>query len=105
MSYDRLAVELRANLLSPRETTPNKERTGNEQSAPLAPSNWNSWEEIAGKHNRAVLGKLIKQYGVDAVAEAVTIVATKQPADPVGYIHGILRNSQSRNDHLLDMCE
>jgi hypothetical protein len=59
-----------------------------------APSLW-SLGEVAGIP-RSLTGKLIKQHGEERVSEAVAETIGKRPADPVGYVIGILRPKAKR---------
>lgn len=45
---------------------------------------------------RATLGKLIKTHGEAAVEEALLAVQAKQPADPLPYLHAVLRNQKAK---------
>jgi len=60
-----------------------------------APTLWDVWLSIPGvgdeKHARSHLGKLIKQYGEFAVAQAVAVTALKKPAEPNAFIEGQLK--------------
>ena len=56
-----------------------------------SPRVWDLWDDIAGINNRPTLTKLIKLNGEVEVAKAVAVVAQQQPADPVAYIHGVLK--------------
>ena len=56
-----------------------------------SPRVWDLWDDIAGTKNRPTLTKLINLHGEIEVAKAVAVVAQKQPADPISYIHGILK--------------
>ena len=75
---------------------PNKYEQGSEQPPPAALSVWDIWVSIAGESKRAVLGKLIKAHGEDAVAAAVAVVSTKRPAEPVSYLRAILTKPSRR---------
>jgi len=68
------------------------EGTGKEQNTPSAtPSIWDLWISVAGEKHRPTLGRLIRDHGEIEVAKAVAVVVQKNPADPVSYIHGILK--------------
>lgn len=69
---------------------------------PSALSVWDLWIEIAGERKRGLLGKLIAEFGEDAVAEGVAITSTKRPADPSSYLRGLLtkRNKRLNGDQV-----
>lgn len=67
----------------------------NEQGAVAPRSVWSQWERIAGTEARSELGHLIATHGESCVEAAVRAVVLKQPADPVSYLYGVLRNSRS----------
>lgn len=50
---------------------------------------WNLGEQYLG--SRALVGKLVKQYGEAPVFHAIAQTATHGAADPAAYIHGLLR--------------
>lgn len=57
------------------------------------PNVFSLWVSLVGdsKANRSVLGRMIKDYGEEAVIEAVAVTIAKQPAEPVSYLRGILK--------------
>lgn len=61
------------------------------QQRPGEVSFWDVWRSLPGADRGAFLGRLISQHGEAAVSEAVAKTAAKRPADPMGYITGILR--------------
>ncbi len=63
---------------------------------PSSDNIWSVWERFAGKSARPVLGKLIKQYGEHEVAKAIGVTILKQPADPKGYIYGVLNQNKRK---------
>lgn len=70
--------------------------TGGEPPDVADPTVWDLWVSVAGSKARPYLGKLIKQYGEERVSEAVAQTIGKRPADPVGYIAGILQPKQRK---------
>lgn len=61
---------------------------------PAGPANvYRLWVNLVGdtKANRGILGRMMKEFGEEAVIEAVAVTIAKQPADPVGYLRGVLR--------------
>lgn len=58
---------------------------------------WEAWMEIPGVTSRAILGKLVKQYGKERVGLAVLATDEAQPADPHSYIVGVLRQWKGRS--------
>ena len=57
---------------------------------------WGVWESVAGSKSRGVLGLCIKQYGEIDVAKAIGVVLLKNPADPVPYLRGVLKNGKKK---------
>lgn len=85
-----------------REALPNQERTRNEHSA-VAPdgSIWNIWTAHGG--GRSSLGRLIRDHGEEAVAQAIAVAATKGPADFDSYVRGVLRKQRTNGTDVMWM--
>lgn len=64
---------------------------------PSALTVWDLWVSVAGQEKRPLLGKLIAEFGEGEVAKAVAVTSAKQPADPVGYVRGVLAKAQRLN--------
>lgn len=86
---------------------PHKPEASN-QSIPLSNDNgpddpdkvfWETVKGYLGKSRGALIGKLAKEHGKDALAAAVTtaMLQTTQPPDRVSYVIGILRKNQRAN--------
>jgi len=52
----------------------------------------NASENVA----RSFLGKLVKQYGVDLLAEAISVTITKNPVNPKEFLVGTLKSRSSK---------
>lgn len=68
------------------------------------PNVWNLWTECAGntRANRSFLGKQIKTYGDEKVAQAVATLATRRPppAEPCEFLVGMLRDNTATEELL-----
>lgn len=65
-----------------------------EQATPSASTIWDlarSWN-LGG----SLTGKLIREHGEEAVAQAVTVTSLKRPADPKSYLLAILKNKRTQ---------
>lgn len=79
----------------------NRYRTDQEQeNAPSAPTIWDLWAGLAGESKRPLLGKLIRDFGEDAVAEGVAITSAKRPADPASYLRKLLEKRKRPTDQV-----
>lgn len=66
---------------------------------------WSIWTSIAGEKSRSLLGKLIRDYGEESVANAVAVTSAKRPADPVAFIRGVLRDGKTTEPKTEDLSE
>lgn len=62
-----------------------------------APTVWDLWVALAGVKHRSTLGAFIRDYGEDAVSNAVAEASRKRPGDPVSYLRGILNAQRKKN--------
>lgn len=61
---------------------------------------WAGWKSMPDSGGGAYLGKLIKAHGEQPVLEAVERTIDTKPADPKGYIVGLLRKTKADEDAL-----
>lgn len=61
---------------------------------------WAGWKALPDGGGGAYLGKLIKAHGEQPVLEAVEKTLDANPADPKGYIQGLLRKAKRDGDEL-----
>ena len=80
----------KSKLRLPKEQPQKKDPKETTKGPLAAPTFWDVWVGIAGESKRSALGRLIRDHGEQAVAEAVAKVAIKRPADPTPYLIAML---------------
>lgn len=85
------------------KTRQDKTGSGNGADAASPSKNiWDLWIGLAGEGKRSFLGKQIRDFGEDAVMDAVLKTVTKNPGDPSQYLVGVLREKQPPGPRLAD---
>lgn len=89
-------INNRAHIFSHTDTTYLGDESPDSGAQKSEPTIWDVWRSLPGADSGALLGRMIKAHGEQRVAEAVAIVATKKPADPVAFLRGVLADKKPR---------